>query len=137
MEELWILALAVGAIAGSFILQPSEHGGLSMVLPFVGERISLPEVCLSRRIFGVSCPGCGLTRSFVATAHGDVWSALRWNPMGPVLFVVVLFQIPYRTVEYLGMWPRRNGWQHFKEALGYSMWPICGGLVIVWVVRFY
>ena len=135
VEELWILALAVAAIAGSFILQPSEHGGLSVTVPLLGTRISLPEACMSRRIFGISCPGCGLTRSFVATARGDFRSAVKWNAMGPVLFVVVLFQIPYRALEYLGIWRHRKSWRRIKEVLGYIMWPLCGGLIIMWLVR--
>ena len=56
----------------------------------------LPETCMSRRLFKIECPGCGLTRSFVHLAHGE-WAA-SWNVhhVGWLLALVVVFQIPYR-----------------------------------------
>ena len=49
----------------------------------------LPVVCPSRLLFGVNCPGCGMTRSVLLTLGGDLRGALDVNPAGPV-FVVVL-----------------------------------------------
>ncbi len=134
-DELILLILALSAIAGSFILQPNDAGGLNLPIPLIGTQISLPEVCMSRKTLGISCPGCGLTRSFVSTAHGNFAPAFRWNPMGPLLFVVVLFQIPYRAIEYLGLWRSSPLWMRFKDGLAYAAWPICGGLVVAWVIR--
>ena len=56
----------------------------------------LPETCMSRRLFGIECPGCGLTRSFVYLAHGE-WAA-SWNVhhVGWLLALAVVFQVPYR-----------------------------------------
>ncbi|MFH1117981.1 MAG: DUF2752 domain-containing protein [Pseudomonadota bacterium] len=135
VEELLLLVLAFGAVAGSFILQPDGCGSLGLPVPFTGIRVTLPEVCMSRRVLGVSCPGCGLTRSFVAAAHGDWTEAVRWNPMGPVLFLVVLFQIPYRAVNYLGLWSSRHWWIRLRAGLALSVWPICTGLVAAWLIR--
>jgi hypothetical protein len=42
--------------------------------------------CLSRVLFHVSCPGCGLTRSLVALWHGDLLTSFRYHPLGPPLF---------------------------------------------------
>ena len=134
-EQLLLLVLALGAVTGSFILQPTGNGSLALPIPFTGIQVYLPEMCMSRRVLGVSCPGCGLTRSFVAAAHGDLAAAVRWNPMGPVLFLVVLFQIPYRAVNYLGLWRFRPWWIRFKAGLAVTVWPICGGLVVAWLIR--
>ena len=134
-EELWLLALALCAIAGSFILQPAGCGGLSLPIPFLSEPVALPEMCMSRRILGVSCPGCGLTRSFVATARGDLSTAFKWNPMGPVLFLVVLFQIPYRLIQYLGIWKCHPLWVRTTQGLAVAIWPISAGLIVSWLVR--
>ena len=30
--------------------------------------VPMPETCASRSIFDIECPGCGLTRSFIAIA---------------------------------------------------------------------
>jgi hypothetical protein len=46
----------------------------------------IPTVCQWRRLFGISCPGCGLTRSFVYLAHLHLVDAFRMNYAGPPLF---------------------------------------------------
>ena len=68
---LWAIPMA---IAGSFALDLTavEHG---------------PILCVSRLVFGVPCGGCGLTRGYVAFAHGQLWTALRYNPLTPLLYL--------------------------------------------------
>lgn len=73
---------------------------LSLVLEpaWVGRQ---PTVCAVRSVTGVPCPGCGLTRSFVTTAHGDVAGAFAFHPFGPVLFalsLLALLALLWRTV---------------------------------------
>jgi hypothetical protein len=46
-----------------------------------------PTLCVMHRTTGVPCPGCGLTRSFVATAHGDLGGAFAFHAFGPLLFL--------------------------------------------------
>jgi hypothetical protein len=41
-------------------------------------------------VFHIDCPFCGMTRSFVALAHGEVSSAFRFHPAGPLLFAAML-----------------------------------------------
>ncbi|BCX11887.1 MAG: hypothetical protein KatS3mg067_0825 [Thermosynechococcus sp.] len=36
---------------------------------------------------GIPCPGCGLTRSFMAIARGNLADALRMHLFGPILFL--------------------------------------------------
>ena len=43
----------------------------------------VPELCTLRKVLGIRCPGCGLTRSFVFMGHGEWWTALRMNWLGP------------------------------------------------------
>lgn len=134
-EELLLLVFALGAIAGSFILHPNTDGSLCLPIPVLEIRVPLPETCMSRKVLGISCPGCGLTRSFVAMARADLATAFRWNPMGPLLFIVVLFQIPYRAIEYFGLWRSHPRWMRMKDWLSIMVWPICGGFIIIWVIR--
>lgn len=42
-----------------------------------------PTLCPFRLLTGLPCPLCGLTRSWVATMHGDLLTALQLNPFGP------------------------------------------------------
>jgi hypothetical protein len=50
----------------------------------------LPVICPSRLLFGVTCPGCGMTRSVLLTLGGDLRGALYVNPAGPVLVAALV-----------------------------------------------
>jgi len=53
-----------------------------------------PGVCLFKRITSIPCASCGSTRSVLSLIDGDVWGALRWNPFGFILMVIlVIFPI--------------------------------------------
>ena len=36
--------------------------------------------CLSQLLFGMSCPGCGLTRAFLAVLSGDIALSFKMHP---------------------------------------------------------
>jgi hypothetical protein len=69
--------------------------GASAWLTPVGDQVMLPGggslggMCWFRAAFHIDCPFCGMTRSFVALAHGDVAGAFRFHPAGPLLFVAM------------------------------------------------
>ena len=46
-------------------------------------------VCGSKRFFGVSCPGCGLTRSVTAFAQGRIDESLQFHLFGPLALAVM------------------------------------------------
>jgi hypothetical protein len=48
---------------------------------------ALPALCLTKRMFGIPCPGCGLTHSWVAAAHGEFAASLAANPFGLLLML--------------------------------------------------
>ena len=60
-----------------------------------------PVLCPLRSLTGLSCPGCGLTRSFCAAAHGDFTASLDFHPLGPVLFLATLAVIPLLLFEVI------------------------------------
>ena len=66
------------------------------------ERVPFPHTCLSRSLFGVGCPGCGLTRSFIHLADADWRSSVEVHRVGWILALAVLVQIPYRLGALLG-----------------------------------
>ena len=62
---------------------------LSLVIPpFHEARFTL---CLFKNIFGISCPGCGMTRAFLFLGHGNVREAITLNPISPLAFSIVVF----------------------------------------------
>lgn len=133
VEHLWILGLALIALLGSFLLQPRGDTGLYVTVPVWGTRLPLPDTCLSRTVFGISCPGCGLTRSFAAMARGDIASALQLNPCGPLLFILCCLQVPYRVLAYLNV-GRTIPWLQRIEKQGLVItWCIVIGLIAAWI----
>jgi hypothetical protein len=71
----FVMALGLATAVGSIMLQ--QAGPL------------LPA-CLFRELTGVSCLTCGLTRSLVAASHGNIFLALRFHLLGPLILAVML-----------------------------------------------
>ncbi len=90
---------------------------------------------MSRRIFGLPCPGCGLTRSFVAIAHGEFALASQMNPMGPVFFVLCLLQVPYRILRYLGYGLSLEDKPHISQPADLIIWILLCGLISNWCLK--
>jgi hypothetical protein len=84
-----ILFVCVVLLIGAFLFTVDEIG-----LCFFG--LKWPLHCVLNHLFGVRCVFCGMTRSFVAMAHGDLSAAVAYHHVGPGLFLFVVFQIPYR-----------------------------------------
>jgi hypothetical protein len=80
---------------GLAALAAAQLGASAWLVP-VGDRValrggdSLGGLCWFRAVFDIDCPFCGMTRSFVALAHGDLASAFRFHPAGPLLFAAML-----------------------------------------------
>jgi len=138
--RLWhhwcFLALASAVVAASLAF--SVRGEDHVVVPIVNR--ALPGTCAFRRITGVPCPGCGMTRSFISTAHGKLADAWRFNPAGVVLFSIVAFQIPYRLYQICRI--RRGLVEHYFTAIDNGLligvvvillahW-ICGLTTLLW-----
>lgn len=134
-EHLWILGFVLIAIMGSFILEPAPGEGIYIPVPGADLKVRAPESCFFHRTLGIPCPGCGLTRSFVATARGDFRRAVEFNPMGPVLYLVCLLQIPYRLSVYFD-WPWTRRIRHVAAPYFPAiLWLLVSGFIICWVVR--
>jgi hypothetical protein len=95
-----MLLLAVGVVVLSFALEvrPDQRVALHRLSEY-----PMPETCRSRALFGVKCPGCGLTRSFIYLAQGDWNASLAVHRLGWLLALAVLLQFPYR------LWALRAG----------------------------
>jgi len=58
--------------------------------------------CGFRNITGVSCPGCGLTRSFHATANFHIAEAFAFHLIGPILllgFVILFLKFTFEAIS--------------------------------------
>ncbi len=57
-----------------------------------------PTTCLFRILTGLPCPACGMTRSWVHLAHGDVATAFEYNLFGPPGMAVAVGIVAYTAV---------------------------------------
>lgn len=58
-------------------------------------------VCPIRHLTGIPCPGCGMTRSFMAIARGDWHLAVAEHLFGPLLFASFVIAAVHITLELL------------------------------------
>jgi len=57
--------------------------------------VTLPDdgrytVCQMRRLTGIPCPTCGMTRSLAMLAKGEWRRACQYHPLGPVVAAVIV-----------------------------------------------
>jgi hypothetical protein len=58
----------------------------------------LPSICLFRNTFDLPCPGCGLTRSWVALARGEPTRSLAAHSLGWLIMIYAILQAVRHTV---------------------------------------
>jgi hypothetical protein len=75
-------------------------------------------ICVSVLLFHRECPGCGLTRSFAAIGRGALAEADALNPLGPILFGLLILVIATRLAKEA--WPRFRYWGEIDIALAAS-----------------
>jgi hypothetical protein len=128
----WIfLGLAVTVLGLSCVLNLAE-GPLQVIIP--GLNRPLPAICTMQLLFGMDCPGCGLTRSFISLAHGNWWDAMRFNPAGPLVFTLVALQIPYRVWQIRRL--QRGQPEYSVGSWGsYLIYAVMIALLLQWALR--
>lgn len=70
-----------------------------------------PRLCLFKNLTGMECPGCGLTRAFSHTMHGDLTRAYACNKMVTVVFpLALLLWLGYfrSQLKELGVFRRKD-----------------------------
>ncbi len=102
-----VLLMCSFVVVAAFLLEVAPDG--ETVFLRNTPRAALPPLCMVKRSFGVRCPGCGLTRSFIFLAEGDVAASWRSHRLGWLLAAVALVQVPYRLHELVR--PGRRGWK--------------------------
>jgi hypothetical protein len=93
-----VITIAVVVLSFALEVRPDQRVALREFSDY-----PVPETCRSRALFGVKCPGCGLTRSFIYLARGDWQSSFAVHRLGWLMALAVLLQFPYR------LWALRSG----------------------------
>ena len=90
-----ILLTAVAVLTVALLAEVQQP--TRVTIPALGLR--LPTLCIWNRLLGVTCPGCGLTRSVTCLAHGDAAAAWQFHAAGWAVFAWLIIQIPYRSIN--------------------------------------
>ncbi|MEZ6187212.1 MAG: DUF2752 domain-containing protein [Planctomycetota bacterium] len=125
------LAFFVGVLALALWTAPVTADGRANA-PLMGslEQSTGGGLCVFRRMTGHPCGGCGMTRAFVQLAHAQPRSALRLNPLAPVVFAWFC----WRTLELLVLnVTRRRLRLAFPPRVTWALW---GGTVLGFAVLF-
>ena len=84
----------------------------------------LPQLCAFEAMTGLPCPTCGITRSFAATAHGQLGLAFHYHAFGPFLFTAMLLASLW---AFTGRpFPRMRRWM---------AWALAAALLLYGVAR--
>ncbi len=120
--------LAIAVVAASLLLRvrPDEKVELTFLQGWPA-----PGLCQSRVWFGWDCPGCGLTRSFIHLAHGDIAASLAVHRVGWLVALLVVLQVPYRLWAVHSADGRPLG----QRAPWVIVWLLIGLLVANWVAQ--
>ena len=95
--EFWV---AVAALSAAWLYYPYCQTG--------------PTLCIWKKLLGVACPGCGLTRGVCSLVHGRWTEAIEFNPLSPLAVGILLWNILCEPFRYLRrsqnrlLWPDRS-----------------------------
>ena len=119
-REVGVLATLTLVLAASVIWQPADDGGFIL--------------CAFRRVTGLPCMGCGLTRSFCAIAKGQAARAFAFHALGPPLFAAACVYWLRGAAFFAG---RRGAVGRFDAAVRRWRIPLVALvlLLVVWVAR--
>ena len=85
-------------------------------------------MCPTKALLGIDCPGCGTLRMLYCLMHGDLSAAVRFNALGLVAMVMLVWA--YGAWTYGRLAGRRvRSWQDYRWSAQVAL-----VLVLVWFV---
>ena len=124
MRQRWLL-VCLGCAAGLAVVAVFHYAHLSDDRCF--------SICQFRRLTGLPCPTCGVTRSLAMLAKGEWRRAVAYHPMGPLVAVALcggwLYLLWCAATRVTPAMPR--GRMPLVIILGFLIIN-----VIIWIVRY-
>ncbi|MBR3925948.1 MAG: DUF2752 domain-containing protein [Akkermansia sp.] len=89
---------------------------LSIFLPeyVAGWAGEISPGCAFRRCTGISCPGCGGTRSFSALLQGDILQAFRYNFFLPFILLALFVEYLRLCAIHIFRWKNWENQRHYR-----------------------
>ncbi|WP_425447570.1 DUF2752 domain-containing protein [Dethiothermospora halolimnae] len=80
--------------------------------------------CYFRNVFGIPCPGCGLSRAFTSFFNGDFIGAIHYHPLF-IIPIIVFIVVIFKNNKYINQLYKSN-----------KFWNIvCIILIGTWIIR--
>ena len=125
--HLLILVVCMAIVITAFVLPPDQ-----IIAQRLGFRWHV--YCFLDNLFGLKCASCTLARSFSAFAQGHLSQAFKYNGLGPLIFLYLALQIPYR-IWSLAKAPKRIPRSVMRIQAGYTV-LIVALIVIDWLLTY-
>jgi hypothetical protein len=94
MPHLIVLGYCAALLLAAILLARLDAGKAHLQ---IGD-YSLPSICAFKNTFDLPCPGCGLTRSWVAIARGEPARSLTFHRLGWLIMIYAFLQTIRHTV---------------------------------------
>lgn len=86
VRSVW-MTLSVSPLIGSYVYSHTQ--------------LTSPFFCPIKTLTGIPCPSCGMTRSFLALAQGNLNESLNYHLFGFILFLGLLLTTVHLLIEIL------------------------------------
>ncbi len=129
--HLTLLTVSSIVIFLSMVLRvPGEE---KVLVPLINQPI--PGLCVSKEWLGINCPGCGMTRCFISLGHLQPERAWHFNPVGLIVFGIVLSVIPWNVAQLYRIRAKLPPlqFQGFNFVLGVTATL----LIVQWIIGIY
>ena len=76
------------------------QGGIKKSMPLILFVLIITVYkCPIKAIFGVDCPGCGMTRAFRALVVLDIKAAFQYHQLFAIPIICVIYQLFYKQLQ--------------------------------------
>lgn len=92
-----------------------------------------PTLCPVMRLYGIPCPGCGLTKSVIFLYQGDIAASIGFHAFGIVIVAILFLMLLLAIIDWIG---DHSLFDKFAEFT--LLWQIITvGFIIQYAVRIY
>ena len=108
-------------------------GAIQVGLHFIG----LPGwACPFKAVFGIPCPGCGLTVAVDELLHGRVLASLHTHAFASIFLAAFLIMLVSILLPEKQRQKMISSIAHLESRTGLTAW-VLSGLMLYWVIRLF
>jgi hypothetical protein len=100
-EHVGVMIPCLAIIVASFLLAPSdleERRGVVKLMP----------QCMFKKVTGLPCPSCGMSRAFCSISRRRIADAFGYNPLSMLLYPIIVAGIVIPPLSLAQYWRRRR-----------------------------